>query len=367
MAVRKDTRNNKWMFEGKYKDIFGKYHGYRRTGYDTKKEATKAEVEFLNGNLSATNQMDLDELFHLYLQNAQTLGIKESTIYRKRIHYRNHIREYFGNVKVKNIAVPMVDSWLSELLKKGLKVETVNSYKGILKSILTYGVRIGIVESNVVSKVKNISDNKTIKEDNVNYYELEEFQKFISVVDNIEYKDLFNTLYMSGMRIGELEALTWKDILFDIRKININKTASIGATGAYVVTTPKTSNSIRKIDMSNALYDLLFERFEREKRKDGFTLDYIVFGDRHSFNRDTVRNNLNRYIDIAGTHKITLHGFRHSHASLLICSANINGKYIDDGTIAKRLGHTVRELRRTYAHVFEKQQSQLVDVLNDIF
>ena len=58
----------------------------------------------------------------------------------------------------------------------------------------------------------------------INFWEFEEFQQFIEVVDRPLYKTFFSTLYYSGARKGELLALTWGDINFDEKTININKT-----------------------------------------------------------------------------------------------------------------------------------------------
>ncbi|MRA58583.1 tyrosine-type recombinase/integrase, partial [Bacillus thuringiensis] len=58
----------------------------------------------------------------------------------------------------------------------------------------------------------------------INFWEFEEFKQFISVVDEPMYKAFFSTLYYSGARKGELLALTWEDINFEEKTINIHKT-----------------------------------------------------------------------------------------------------------------------------------------------
>ena len=71
---------------------------------------------------------------------------------------------------------------------------------------------------------------------------------------------------------------------------------------------------------------------------------------------------LEDYIEKSGVPRITPHGFRHSHASYLIRS-----RQIDDQLIADRLGHTVEELHRTYAHIYDESRGDLKSVLDKLF
>lgn len=90
-------------------------------------------------------------------------------------------------------------------------------------------------------------------------------------------------------------------------------------------------------------------------------MDYFVFGDIRPMSRTDLARKLEMYINISGVKRITPHGFRHSHASFLI----MNG--IDDSLIAERLGHTVSELRKTYAHIYTEKQEEMKAKLDAIF
>lgn len=88
-------------------------------------------------------------------------------------------------------------------------------------------------------------------------------------------------------------------------------------------------------------------------------MDYFVFGDIRPMSRTDLARKLEMYISISGVKRITPHGFRHSHASFLI----MNG--IDDSLIAERLGHTVAELRKTYAHVYKSMRQNMKSILDE--
>lgn len=353
MSVRKDKRNGKWMYDGKYKDIFGKYKSYHKSGFNTKREAAKSELEFLEST-KPSRSMTLDSLVDMYNENNTQL--KEQTIRVNMIHYNKRIKPYFGHLSIDNINAQMISKWLLELVYEGLKENTVNLYKSILSKYLNYAVKMDLLVKNPCSRVSNYKDVESVKEE-IKVFDKETFREFISNVKEPFWYDVFIFLYYTGVRRGELGALKWNDINFESRKIRINKTL----TEKKKITPPKTEKSNRYIDINDTLYNALFERFESQKRLDGFTLDFFVFGDVRPINFSLLRNKAWYYGELVGFDHLHPHIFRHSNASLLIKS-----RKFDDGVIAERLGHTVEMLRKTYAHVYEDMRIDLSNELENI-
>ena len=107
------------------------------------------------------------------------------------------------------------------------------------------------LKENIASLTGNFKRKNELKK-NVDFCTFEEYSKFISVVDNNVYKALFETLYYTGIRQGEALALSWKDFVGDY--INIDKTISKEKVdGKYIVNTPKTPKSIRKVKLDKDL------------------------------------------------------------------------------------------------------------------
>lgn len=352
MAVRKDKRNNKWMYDGKYKDAFGKFKSYHKTGFNTKREATKAEIEYLE-SMKSNGSITLDALFDMYLK--QNRHLKERTLLTNERHYNKRIKPFLGDIHIDNINVQMVNSWLSELSKTSLKESTILEYKKLFCKILDFGVKMDLIKSNPVRKVTYKAKKEIIDENKV--WTKEQFQQFIKCVDDEMWNAVFTTFYYTGMRRGELMALTWNDINFDTNKIRINKTLTEMGT----ITTPKTQNSIRSLSMNKTLFNELFKRFESQKHLDGFTLDYYVFGGIRWLSFSSIDKALKCYCVKAGLEPISTHKFRHANASLLIRSQKF-----DDGVISERLGHTVYTLRQTYAHVYEDMRQNVGDEIENI-
>jgi len=74
----------------------------------------------------------------------------------------------------------------------------------------------------------------------------------------------------------------------------------------------------------------------------------------------TFKNHLDRYITMAGVKRITPHGFRHSHVSLLI---NLG---CDSREVANRVGDTIQVIESTYYHMFPQKRNHTISVLNNI-
>ena len=127
------------------------------------------------------------------------------------------------------------------------------------------------------------------------------------------------------------------------------------------VTSPKSGNSIRVIDISSKLLARLKDRYERCKRLDGFTDEYFMFGDIRLIHPSNVRNHFYEDVKKAGVKPITIHGLRHSHASYLL-----SNPMISEGLVAERMGHSIEMLRSTYAHIYEKRRGALVHYLEEM-
>ncbi len=89
------------------------------------------------------------------------------------------------------------------------------------------------------------------------FWELEEFRKFISIVDDEVYNLLFNLLFFTGIRKGEALALTWNEIDFERQYIKIKKSCSYVSGEGYIISKPKTKSSYRMIYINSYLLQKL--------------------------------------------------------------------------------------------------------------
>ena len=192
------------------------------------------------------------------------------------------------------------------------------------------------------------------------YFTYDEFQKFISVEDELTYRVAFEILYYMGVRIGELLSITFEKIDFNKRELRIdsNVVKDYFGKNKYLITTPKTRSSIRTIPIPEIVLEDLKKLKEYKQTIYGFKEKWFILGSYEPISRDRIRLRKNRNCNLAGVRQIFLHSFRHSCASLLISrGANIT-------LVAKYLGHSkIEETLNTYSHFFK---SDLDDIVSQI-
>lgn len=293
---------------------------------------------------------------------------KASTIAMHRYAYNLYVKPFFGDCLVKDIDTVMVFKWWDEIVEgvstKGTPytVKTINCFiRPALSVYLNLAVRLGYIERNPMVAVPKYRNPNSVPTKSDNFIEASDFFTFISCVDDELYYNLFYLLFFTGARIGEMFCLTWEDVDFINRKININKTIRyVSKELGVMITPPKTKNSIRIIEVSFGCLEILQSMFDKASKKVGFSYKNFVFGNDDHLKYNNTRKKFNYYLNKSGVKKITLHGLRHSHASMLIN----NG--VQDYLVAQRLGHSVKELHETYAHIFSSKQKELEPILDSI-
>lgn len=206
-------------------------------------------------------------------------------------------------------------------------------------------------------------------EENENFYTKEELIHFLNCAKdygNYQAFTFFRLLAFSGSRKSELLALTWNDIDFTKNEIRINKALARGKNSRLYIKTTKTKKSTRTIKMDVNTMTILDEWKKRQKH-DYFKLGYntlkpnqLIFSSRKNELLQTsgVNQWMNQIIDKYSLKKITVHGWRHTCASLLF-EAGSSLKEVQD-----RLGHNdVKTTMDIYTHVTEKAKSEAIQKL----
>ncbi|MBO6243608.1 MAG: site-specific integrase [Clostridia bacterium] len=357
----KDGRS--WYFACYYNNIYGERKQKKSKLYFTKKEAKEAEIEFLK---ALNKEIDISDPYFIDVYNEwfeyKKSKLKSTSYYSLRKRLDKHVLAYFEKYKLHSINVNNLNLWKKELHSLGNSLDHENKIIGSFKEILDYSVTEYDFNPKVANKLYKYrlesSQRKSSAENN--YWTSEEFNDFINNVDDEYYKLMFEFLYYTGLRISEMIALNWNDVELKNKKLNIDKTFSNKCFDEnFIITDPKTKNSIRIIDLDSDLIDKLKIYYEHEKKIYGFSNQMFLFGNARHTSYTTFKNKLDYYINISKCKKITPHGFRHSHASLLWdlgCSIE---------EIAKRLGDTPRVVEETYAHIFPKKVSHTINVLED--
>ncbi len=361
----KPTKDGRCYYFTKYKN------GVNHT---SQKYLTKKECEDAYSNFVLLNDNPINKRFDLvaseYFKDLEKHK-KASTIFTYKQNYIKHIEPYFKSKYINRINISDISNWAQIFENLGLKVNYMNKVLNILKSIFDYGMKYYSLQYNPVKsfgRFKQKNDIITDDETKLRYITLEDFNKFISVIDDPLWKTFFITAFYTGARKGEILALTWNDIDFIKNEIKINKTLCVKVKGHAIVTSTKT-NKNRKIKMSKTLKDNLYNYKEKMQEYKDYSNSWFVFGSSTYLPTTTVDRYKHHYFELSGVKEITMHEFRHSHVSLLI------NEYIKSGQtdttkfflmMSDRMGHSIDVMQRTYLHLFPTVQEEIVDLLDKL-
>lgn len=369
MSVFLDEKTGKWYFYGRYPKGHPKAgRWYKKRGFTTPKRAEKAEKEFRANWLDEKNNViptitfqELIKEFMVYQQKK----VKESTTKSDKHIYRK-INGRIGHIHLSNINKKLLQEYIDELDQTYSKNYVERIYYAIQKA-LSYAKFKGYIQANYIKQVEISARKDEIKKD-IEYWELDEFETFINSVDEIQWKTIFIVFYWMGIRRGELMGLSPSDIDMKEKTMRIHYQYSVKTLKR---TTPKSKNSIRTITMPDEVVkqlEIYIARLKAFGTYDETSTSLYLFGGVLPISATTFDRRLKYYINQVNKNEqlitpITLHGFRHSHASYLINNMKDNYSIYD---IAKRLGDTVNTILSTYAHWFKGADRKMVDMINNI-
>lgn len=351
MPAFKDKKSGKWFAKFYYRDWQGSNRQKWKRGFATKKEALAYEREFLEKQ-SNNPDMTFQSLWELYLED-MTARLKVSTIQTKKHICETKILPFFGNKAVNEIKASDIRRWQNTLINSGKNysetyLKTINNQ---LVAVINYARRYYDLNTNPCGQAGSIGKSRA---EEMQYWTLEEYLAFREgIKDKIFSYLCFEVLYWTGVREGELLALTAADIDLEGKMIDVNKTYS-RLHGEDIITTPKTRKSKRKVPIPDFLCGELKEYIHAK-----YCLQPT---DRlFPYTKSFLSHEMIRGCKKTGVKKIRIHDIRHSHASLLInqgCDALI---------LADRPGHEkVSTTLNTYSHLFPHKQQSLVESLESL-
>ncbi len=351
MPVYKDEKRNTWYSAFYYKDWQGNRKKKKKEGFKLKREAQDYEREFIKQQ-SGSCEMTFKSMAELYLADCKTRQ-RQTSYYIKENCINTLIIPYFDDTPINTITVANVRNWQTQLLNnpKNYSPNYLHTVNGFLSSIFNHAVKFYGLPSNPSKECGKIKE----KRPKLNFWTLEEFQRFMEVVDcPDQVKTMYNVLFWTGARVGELLALTLNDFDFEKCTLSINKTYARHKK-TDLIQDPKTEKSNRTISIP---------LFLKEDVKAHISKLYDYSPDERLFDmhKDAIGYYIDKYSPIAGVHRIRVHDLRHSHASLLI---NLGEPPL---LIQERLGHeNIETTLNTYSHLYPNQQAKLADKLQQTF
>jgi len=410
-----------WEYRFEAAKIDGKRKSISKAGFKTKKEAeiagTKAMAEYNNAGLKfEPSEMSFADYLDYWFDNYVKMSCKYNTQTNYLRVIENHLKPALGIYKLRSLTPLIIQEYVNQKFVSGLKKTTLKGIMGVLSGSLKYAVApANLLQSSPAEYIKYPKVTTDRSEINRTIISIEDFNKMLERFEKgnpFRYSLLIG--FYTGLRIGEVYALTWEDIDFkegfidvskliykrnhgmDVRKVQKEKGKKEEKSSWYFGDT-KTAASVRKIKIGETLLKEL-----KEYRKIQLE-NQMQYGEYYTFvykkeEKDEKGNTIHRLIEVENSVPVALpvanlimrkengqysstdsfkyaarvihydlgikfnfHSLRHTHATMLI-EAGVSPK-----AVQARLGHeNIETTLQTYTHNTEEMEQGAVDIFETV-
>ena len=331
----------------------------RLSGYSTKALAKHAYAEFdtercehvKNNPLKRRDPgKEIPTVGELIRQYIASLGNqnKESSIYDKRNIYDLFILPKYESVKINALTKEELCRWQDELwTTRNPRTGEYYSYKYLTKIRTYFSAFLTWSESrygypNNLTSVQR--PKRRAPKTQMQFWTREQFEQFISVVDDPMWHCFFTMLFYTGRRFGEVVALTPEDVhaqTIDFDKSVTRKTLD-GST--YKITSTK-AERVQSVEICPVMIDEL-RQYEPQS-------PFFFGGNRPLYDKKVVYA-FEKYCTAAGLERIRIHDLRHSFVSMLL---HYGANFM---VVADLIGDTVEQVTRTYGHLYDADKHAVI-------
>ncbi|MBY4985862.1 tyrosine-type recombinase/integrase [Streptococcus suis] len=282
---------------------------------------------------------------------------------------RKHILPAFGDYKLDRLTTPIIQQQINKwanAANSGVSgaFANYNLLNNVNRRILQYGVTMQLLQHNPARDVI-VPRKQQNKEQKVKFFSNQELKQFLEYLDSLDQSNygvffdyvLYKILLATGCRIGEALALEWSDIDLEAGTISVTKTLN-----RYQETnTPKSKSGLRDIEIDKATV-LLLKQYKKRQQAHAWTLGRSVdvvftpFTTKYAY-ATLLRKRLQKHFKAAGVPDIGFHGFRHTHATIMLYA----GLEVKD--LQYRLGHSnISMTLNTYVHATKENAKKAVSI-----
>lgn len=354
----------------------GRWRAYLTLGYDqngkpmrhyvygkTEGECAQKLVAAREQHAAGRQPADRSLTVKAYLEDwfaskADEVSERTLAIYRSELQ---HALPHLGRVKLAELSPLHIERMMRAVNgkvvqfgknpKRTLTARAANKSREILGNALSDAVRLGILPSNPVQRTRPLRH----KEGEIRVWTAEQVSAFLEVCRGTKkpapYYALFYTALTTGLRVGELLALEWRDL--DARTLSVRRSAGSDGT--------KTAAGQRTLPLPSDTRQVL-QAHRQGLANDGLDGELVFPTSRGGMaTRQIVRKSLHAWSKRAGVPKLRPHDLRHTYASMMIA----NG--CNPAELARLLGHTNAAFTlREYVHFFERAEKRDAPTLGDL-
>ncbi|MEK4907510.1 site-specific integrase [Niallia sp. FSL M8-0099] len=369
-----------FVYDAGKDQLTGKRKQIRRSGFknvtDAKRALKKVMLDAENNDVKSKTigNVSFQEFASAWLENKK-ISIQYNTYANTVQNFRNNVYPYIGDILLKNINHDILQEYINELSNKVtvngnvISSATVERVWKYVKEVLHKAAKKKAFD---INELEDLYLPKVTKK--INVWGKDDVKKFLSAHEtnrilSRHYIGMAITV-MTGMRMGEVLGLRWKDISFDKKTITINQTLVLtsGESTYQLVQRTKTSSSKATIAIPSKLIDMLNDHkrvIENDKILCGkmYTNNDLVVCTKYGtpLNPVNFRKLFSNLIKKLELPKIRFHDLRHTHATYLI-SEGVSPKLVQE-----RLRHSdIKTTLGTYSHVLPQMHIDAIDKFDEM-
>lgn len=291
----------------------------------------------------------LEEWLAFWLEEIASHGLAETTLYAYRNMIRCHLQPELGAIPLAELTPVRIQAYLQGRINRGLSPNTVVKHYVMLNTALSLAVRLEVLERNPMDRV--IPPRR--QEARISFYSPEQMQRLFAAVEGTHLELPVKLAAYLGLRRSEICGLRWENVDLEAGLLSIREVRTeVG--GSVVLKAPKTRTSARRLGIGGLrdLRRVLRQAWEHRRSDD--PKEWVVLRrDGTPPDPDLLTRDLMMAVRRSGLPRITLHGLRHSFASV----ANSQGVPMFD--ISRTLGHSSLSVTSSiYTHLFDTTESR---------
>ena len=361
-------RGNTWEYSFEIASVDGKRKRKSQGGFRTKKECIAAGIQAkaeydCGGNITDCGNISYSDFLNEWFEHEKpALKISTQSSYTTAI---NKSKEMIGHYKLSGITPRTLNNMFSELRQQGYATSYIRFIRRVINASLSYAYDMQLIKDNPCLRVK-------VKSTEVDKYKQPKTitkGEFETIIDSISYQCKYFRIpfyigWYTGLRIGETLALTWDDIDFDNKMINVTKTEGI-AFGEIRTFTPKTPTAVRSVLIGDKLIKILkeWQAFQINQADKLKTVPPDKVCTRNSLipiKDPNLKQQCKKLSEQTGI-PFSFHVLRHTHATILIQN-NVNIKEVQT-----RLGHkNIQTTLDIYTHLQPSDTINSVNVFENL-
>lgn len=230
--------------------------------FEAEKNRIRHDITNLTGNVT------LDEWFEKWFDHVQVKKIKETSISPMKNSYKRNFGFYIGSKKIKDIRPIDIQGAINALAKEGRVNSNTRDALGRLSKCFEYAIANQMITHNPCLLVEVPWEFKATKEETA--LTQEEQNQFLMAVETSWYKELFYFMLLTGVRVGEMGGLRWRDVDFKRKVIKIRHSLCCqyeNGKKTIMLTSPKTVNSVREIPFMGEMEEILKSQKKKQARQ----------------------------------------------------------------------------------------------------